>query len=102
LISNRKLNKAVVETLNNKPTVLLQNNSQMTVGKSIPKTVMMAIYLEEAAEILYSALQIGMPIPLTANESAEQQLEVLPRVDLERAWNYFKNRALGNRPFRRR
>ena len=102
LISNRKLGEAVVETLGNKPAVLLRGNGQVTVGKSIPEAVMMAIYLEEAAEILYGALQIGMPIPLTASESAERQLEVLPQVDLERAWNYFKNRALGNRPFRRR
>jgi ribulose-5-phosphate 4-epimerase/fuculose-1-phosphate aldolase len=82
--------------------VLLRGNGQVTVGKSIPEAVMMAIYLEEAAEMLYGALQIGMPITLTASESAERQLEALPQVDLERAWNYFKNRAAGNRPFRRR
>ncbi len=28
---------------------------------------MMAIYLEEAAEVLYGALQIGTPIPLTVD-----------------------------------
>jgi L-ribulose-5-phosphate 4-epimerase len=102
LISNRKLGEAVVQTLGNKPAVLLRGNGQVTVGKSIPEAVMMAIYLEEAAEILYGALQIGMPMTLTASESAERQLEALPQVDLERAWNYFKNRAAGNRPVRRR
>ena len=102
LISNRKLGEAIVQTLGNKPAVLLRGNGQVTVGKSIPEAVMMAIYLEEAAEMLYGALQIGMPIPLTASESAERQLEALPQVDLERAWNYFKNRAAGNRPIRRR
>ena len=54
---------------------------------------MMAIYLEEAAEMLYGALQIGTPIPLSAEESTQRQIEALPPVDLDRAWNYFKNRA---------
>jgi hypothetical protein len=53
----------------------------------------MAIYLEEAAEILHGALQIGTPIPLTADEAGKRQIEALPPVDLERAWNFFKNRA---------
>jgi hypothetical protein len=53
---------------------------------------MMAIYLEEAAEVLYGALQIGTPIPLTMNESKQRQIEALPPVDLERAWNYFKSK----------
>ena len=53
----------------------------------------MAIYLEEAAEILYGALQIGKPIPLTLDESKQRQVEALPPVDLERAWNYLQNSA---------
>ena len=53
----------------------------------------MAIYLEEAAEVLYGALQIGTPIPLTQDESAKRQVEALPPVDMERAWNFFKKRA---------
>jgi ribulose-5-phosphate 4-epimerase/fuculose-1-phosphate aldolase len=64
----------------------------VTVGRTIPEAVMMAIYLEEAAEILFGALQIGTPIPLTADESATRRIEALPPVDLERAWNYFKSR----------
>jgi ribulose-5-phosphate 4-epimerase/fuculose-1-phosphate aldolase len=63
------------------------------VGRTIPEAVMMAIYLEEAAEILYGALQIGTPIPLTSDESAQRQVEALPPVDLERAWNFFKSRT---------
>ncbi|TMA62007.1 MAG: hypothetical protein E6J73_11035 [Deltaproteobacteria bacterium] len=65
----------------------------MTVGRTIPEAVMMAIYLEEAAEILHGALQIGTPIPLTLDEAERRQVEALPPVDLERAWNFFKNRA---------
>jgi L-ribulose-5-phosphate 4-epimerase len=93
LITNEKLGNAVVQSLGDNPAVLLRGNGQVTVGRTIPEAVMMAIYLEEAAEMLYGALQIGTPIPLSAEESKQRQVEALPPVDLERAWNYFKNRA---------
>ena len=97
LITTQALGDQVVQTLEDKPALLLRGNGQVTVGRSIPEAVMMAIYLEEAAEILYGALQIGTPIPLTTAESAKRQVEALPPVDMERAWNFFKNRAKSRR-----
>jgi L-ribulose-5-phosphate 4-epimerase len=93
LISSAELGDAVVQRIAGNPAVLLRGNGQVTVGRSIAEAVMMAIYLEEAAEILYGALQIGTPIPLTSAESAERQLEALPPVDMARAWNFFKTKV---------
>ncbi|HWO43782.1 MAG TPA: class II aldolase/adducin family protein [Candidatus Eisenbacteria bacterium] len=93
LISSMALADQVVAVLGDRPAVLLRGNGQVTVGRSVPEAVMMAIYLEEAAEILAGALQIGTPIPLTAEESASRQREALPPPDLERSWNFFKNKA---------
>jgi len=93
LITTQKLGNEVARALGDKPAVLLRGNGQVTVGRTIPEAVMMAIYLEEAAQVLYGALQIGTPIPLTLDESKQRQVEALPPVDLERAWNFFKNRA---------
>jgi ribulose-5-phosphate 4-epimerase/fuculose-1-phosphate aldolase len=93
LISTAELGAELAETLGDKPAILLRGNGQVTVGRSIPEAVMMAIYLEEAAAILYGALQIGTPIPLTASQSSQRRIEALPPVDLERAWNFFKSRA---------
>jgi len=93
LIWTEELGSEVARTLAEKPAILLRGNGQVTVGGTIPEAVMMAIYLEEAAEILYGAIQIGKPIALTADESKQRQVEALPPVDLERAWNYFKYRA---------
>ena len=90
LISTEELGSAVAERLGHNPAVLLRGNGQVTVGRTIPEAVMMAIYLEEAAEILFGAIQIGTPIPLTASESRQRQREALPPVDMERAWNFFK------------
>ncbi|MBI1993025.1 MAG: class II aldolase/adducin family protein [Deltaproteobacteria bacterium] len=92
LISTRQLGEEVAAALGKRAAVLLRGNGQVTVGRSIPEAVMMAIYLEEAADILYGALQIGTPVPLTADESALRQEQALPPVDLERAWNFFKQK----------
>lgn len=93
LIRTEQLASEVAKVLAENPAILLRGNGQVTVGRTIPEAVMMAIYLEEAAEVLYGAIQIGKPIPLGAEESKQRQVEALPPVDLERAWNYFKYRA---------
>ncbi len=91
LISTEKLGNEVAQALADKPAILLRGNGQVTVGRTIPEAVMMAIYLEEAAEVLHGALQIGKPIPLSIDESKQRQIEALPPVDLDRAWNFFKH-----------
>ena len=93
LIASEKLGTAVSAALGETPAVLLRGNGQVTVGRTVPEAVMMAIYLEEAAEILYGALQIGTPISLTLDESKQRQIEALPPVDMERAWNFFKDKV---------
>jgi ribulose-5-phosphate 4-epimerase/fuculose-1-phosphate aldolase len=93
LITTPQLAADVANAIGDGPAILLRGNGQVTVGRTIPEAVMMAIYLEEAAEILYGALQIGKPMPLTLTESKQRQLEALPPVDLERAWNFFKSRS---------
>lgn len=93
LISTAQLGEEVASTMGDQPAVLLRGNGQVTVGRTVPEAVMMAIYLEEAAEILHGALQIGTPIPLSSDEAAKRQVEALPPVDLERAWNYFKDQV---------
>ena len=93
LIRTEGLGSEVARALAEKPAILLRGNGQVTVGGNIPEAVMMAIYLEEAAQVLHGALQVGTPILLTLDESKKRQVEALPPVDLERAWNYFKYRA---------
>ncbi|HEX2931764.1 MAG TPA: class II aldolase/adducin family protein [Candidatus Binatia bacterium] len=93
LITTARLGGEVAQRIADMPAILLRGNGQVTVGRTIAEAVMMGIYLEEAAEILYGALQIGVPIFLTPGESKQRQIEALPPVDLERAWNYFKYRA---------
>jgi len=93
LISTAELGVQMTQELGDDPAILLRGNGQVTVGRTFPEAVMMAIYLEETAVMLYGALQIGTPIPLSASESKQRRIEALPPVDLERAWNFFKKRA---------
>lgn len=95
LISTQELGARCAAALGGSPAVLLQGNGQVTVGRTIPEAVMMAIYLEEAAQVLYGAMQIGRPRFLPRRESARRQQEALPPVDMERAWNFFKSRLTG-------
>jgi ribulose-5-phosphate 4-epimerase/fuculose-1-phosphate aldolase len=92
LILTRRLGDAVAAKLGKKPAILLRGNGQVTVGSSIPEAVMMAIYLEECADIYFGALQIGKPLRLLPKESKLRSRESLSGVDLTRAWNFFKSR----------
>lgn len=93
LISSQRLGEEVATELGTNPAILLRGNGQVTVGRTIPEAVMMAIYLEEAADMLYGALQIGIPIFLGTEESGLEKKETLPPVDLERAWNFFSDKV---------
>ena len=93
LISTRELGEGAAAALGDAAAVLLQGNGQVTVGRTIPEAVMMAIYLEEAAQILYGAMQVGTPRFLPGEAAGSRQKEALPPPDMERAWNFFKSRV---------
>jgi L-ribulose-5-phosphate 4-epimerase len=93
LISTRELGEGAAAALGDAAAVLLQGNGQVTVGRTIPEAVMMAIYLEEAAQILHGAMQVGTPRFLPGEAAGSRQKEALPPPDMERAWNFFKSRV---------
>ena len=93
LISTQALGEGAAATLGDAAAVLLQGNGQVTVGRTIPEAVMMAIYLEETAQVLYGAMQVGKPRFLPGEAAGSRQKEALPPPDMERAWNFFKSRV---------
>ncbi|MCY4485932.1 MAG: class II aldolase/adducin family protein [Deltaproteobacteria bacterium] len=93
LISTQGLGEGAAAALGDAAAVLLRGNGQVTVGRTIPEAVMMAIYLEEAAQVLYGAMQIGTPHYLPGEAAGSRQREALPPPDMERAWNFFKGRV---------
>jgi L-ribulose-5-phosphate 4-epimerase len=97
LVSTLELGEEIADALGRSPAILLRGNGQVTVGRSVAEAVIMAIYLEEAADMLYGALQVGRPTFLREEESGLGKKETLPPVDLERAWNYYRNKAAANK-----
>ena len=93
LISTQTLGEGAATALGDAAAVLLRGNGQVTVGRTIPEAVMMAIYLEEAAQVLYGAMQVGTPRLLPREAAGSRQKEALPPPDMERAWNFFKSRV---------
>lgn len=93
LISTAELADSVARSLGERRAILLRGNGQVVVGASVAEAVMMAIYLEEMADIYYGALQLGEPVLMSAEECRSRMAEALPAVDLERAWNFFRRRA---------
>ena len=90
LISTLELGQEVAAALGQKPAILLRGNGQVTVGKSVPEAIVIAVYLEETADIYYGALQIGRPLLLSSVEAGSRKDEILPHVDLTRAWDFFR------------
>ncbi|HWP57741.1 MAG TPA: class II aldolase/adducin family protein [Candidatus Acidoferrales bacterium] len=93
LITTASLAEELAATLGKKRAVLLRGNGQVTVGDSVAAAVIMAIYLEETADIYYGALQIGAPVLLSREQARSRRQEILSHIDLERAWNFFKAKA---------
>lgn len=97
LIRTPQRAEALADALGHAPGVILRGNGAVVVGGSIAETCVRAVYLEESAEILYRALSIGAPCYLTPEEAEEGGAEILPPVDLERAWNYYADQVLRDR-----
>src|SRR5258706_12123656 len=92
LISTADLGAQVAQRIGEKPAILLRGNGQVTVGRTIPEAVMMAIYLEEAAGGFFCALQTGPPGSLAIDRSAQPPLEAPSPAAMDKAWNFFKTK----------
>ncbi len=70
LIGGEEIGAMVVETLRDSrsPACLLQNHGVFTVGRSAEKAVQAAVMTEDNAAIVWTALQIGTPIPMVQED----------------------------------
>ncbi|MBE2271994.1 MAG: L-ribulose-5-phosphate 4-epimerase [Anaerolinea sp.] len=66
LIGGEEIGRVVVDTLKDSrsPSCLLQNHGVFAVGKSAEAAVKAAIMTEDNAAIVWTALQLGTPIPI--------------------------------------
>lgn len=72
LIGGEQIGKIVVETLRDSrsPACLLQNHGVFATGATAEKAVQAAVMTEDNAAIVWTALQIGTPLPISAEDIA--------------------------------
>ncbi|MBZ0296369.1 MAG: L-ribulose-5-phosphate 4-epimerase [Anaerolineae bacterium] len=72
LIGGEEIGQVVVETLanQNSPACLLQNHGVFATGATAEKAVQAAVMTEDNAAIVWTALQIGQPLPIDAEDIA--------------------------------
>jgi L-ribulose-5-phosphate 4-epimerase len=70
LIGGEEIGQVVVDTLagSHSPAALLQNHGVFTVGPSAEAAVKAAVMVEDNAAIVWTALQIGTPIPMSTED----------------------------------
>lgn len=73
LIGGEEIGKVVIETLagSHSPAVLLQSHGVFAIGKSGEAAVKAAVMTEDNAATVWTALQIGTPLPLSAKDIAK-------------------------------
>ena len=73
LIGGEEIGQVVVSTLanSNSPGVLLQNHGVFTVGANAEAAVKAAVMVEDNAAIVWTALQLGQPIPMAHDDIAK-------------------------------
>ncbi len=73
LIGGEEIGQVVVSTLanSNSPGVLLQNHGVFTVGANAEAAVKAAVMVEDNAAIVWTALQLGQPIPMAQEDIAK-------------------------------
>ena len=90
LITTPELGKEVVEALGENMALILRGNGSITVGGSIREAVVKSLFLEESAQLLYRALQLGDPVYVTGKDQEERA--VADEQEYIRAWNYYKSK----------
>lgn len=90
LITTPELGDEVVNALDGAQALILRGNGTITLGRSVPEAVVKTLFLEEGAQLLYHALQIGKPVYVTGQD--QKRRAVADDQEYIRAWNYYKTK----------
>ena len=71
LIGGEEIGKVVIESIGENAAVLLKNHGVFTVGKSPEAAIKAAVMVEDVAQTVWLALQIGQPDEISAEDVAK-------------------------------
>jgi ribulose-5-phosphate 4-epimerase/fuculose-1-phosphate aldolase len=73
--------------------VLMRGHGAVVTASDVRRAVLTSVYLQVNAAVLLDASRLGEPKPLTAREVERSAAAQFSPLALERAWQYFCNRA---------
>lgn len=71
LIGGEEIGQVVVESIGDSPAVLLKNHGVFTIGPTAEKAVKAAVMVEEVAQTVWLALQLGQPDEISPDDVAK-------------------------------
>ena len=93
-IDTQERGQAMTRTLGAHNAVMLRSHGAVIVSENIPALMVDAVHFDENARAMYDALQIGKPIPLSAEETAEFAANFKRDKHAVKLWRYFLGRGL--------
>ncbi len=90
LVTTPESGREVAEALGGGEVLILGGNGSLSVGKNVHEACVKSLFLEESAQLLYRALQIGEPAYLTGED--QKRRAVVDEQEYIRAWNYYKSK----------
>ena len=92
LVRNNALGDSLAAAFDKSPVVLMRGHGAVVVSRDLKLAVKNAIFLEANARMQSAAIALGGPIKYIAEEEALAMTRA--GGDLDRAWDYWKRRAL--------
>ncbi|MBI2360107.1 MAG: class II aldolase/adducin family protein [Deltaproteobacteria bacterium] len=90
LVKSPVLATEAAEALGDRDALILRGNGSVTVGRTVHEAVVKSLFLEETAELLYRAAQLGEPVYISGEE--QRRRAVADEQEYIRAWNYYKSK----------
>lgn len=90
LVTTSESGRRVAEALGGGECLILRGNGSLSVGASVHEACVKSLFLEESAQLLYRALQIGEPVYTTGED--QKRRAGVDEQEYIRAWNYFKSK----------
>lgn len=96
LVTNMDQARDLAATLGDERVVLMRGHGCAIAGASIKETVLTAIYTQVNAELQLQAMPLGDVKYLSADEIELTPETLIGPLAMERAWEYFARRAMGD------
>lgn len=89
-VNNRETGESVAEAMGDARGILLKSHGSIMTGGDIVEAFVLAVYLEDNAERLYRAGQLGEPYIFSDEEAEACRTGLFKRGLFEKCWNYYR------------